>query len=398
MRAATAIAFLLLAGSGAGAELPPGTEIQVRLKSKVTSKQSKEGDRVEAVVSAPVLSGGEIVIPAGSKLEGRVKDAQRAKEPDQRAALSLEFGELEVGNGKKTKLETKLTAVDNARETVDESGRIVGILATETLTAKMDQGIEKLGKRASALADILQAAKEAFLKAAEVEIDYGPGVEMTLQLTKEVRVSGMKATMPEAIGREEELLELVNRQPLRTMAEKPPQPSDLTNLMFIGSREGLEKAFEEAGWQAAAKLNAQSGLETFRAIAENRGYKEAPVSTLLLDGKKPDLAFQRQNNTFAKRHHLRIWRRPGAFQGQEVWVAAATHDIGIEFSPESRTFIHKVENQIDRERAKVVNDLALTGQVKGLALVERPEAPRESQNATGDKLETDGSMAVLLFK
>jgi hypothetical protein len=37
-----------------------------------------------------------------------------------------------------------------------------------------------------------------------------------------------------------------------------------------------------------AKLNGVSKLETFRAMAENRGYQEAPVSVLLLDGQPPE--------------------------------------------------------------------------------------------------------------
>src|SRR5262249_28608446 len=102
-------------------------------------------------------------------------------------------------------------------------------------------------------------------------------------------------------------------------------------------------------------------------------------------------------NTFSQRHHLRIWRRPGSFHGQPVWVCAATHDTGIDFSAEDHTFIHKVDSQIDRERAKVMDDLLLTGEVRSFALVARPAVPRESANATGDKLLTDGKMAVILF-
>ena len=122
------------------------------------------------------------------------------------------------------------------------------------------------------------------------------------------------------------------------------------------------------------------------------------MSILLLEGQRPDLVFQKQHNTFAKRHHLRIWRRPVEFRGLPVWVCAATHDIGIEFSMENRTFIHKIDPEIDRERAKVVNDFLLTGMVKGLALVPRPAAPREGMNATGDQIRTDGAMAVLLVE
>ena len=194
------------------------------------------------------------------------------------------------------------------------------------------------------------------------------------------------------------LVDLVNHQPFQTRAQNPPKPSDMTNLMFICSEEQLRAAFVAAGWSEAASLSAQSKLETFRAIAESRGYKEAPVSILMLENQPPSLVFEKQNNTFAQRHHLRIWRRPGEFGGKGVWVCAATHDTGIDFSQKDRTFIHKIDPQIDRERAKVVNDLLLTGKVRSLALVDRPEVPRQSQNATGDQLLTDGQMAVLILE
>jgi len=46
----------------------------------------------------------------------------------------------------------------------------------------------------------------------------------------------------------------------------------------------------------------------------------------------------------------------------------------------------------------VVNDLVATGLVEGLALAERPNVPKKSANATGDALETDGQVAILLLK
>ena len=50
--------------------------------------------------------------------------------------------------------------------------------------------------------------------------------------------------------------------------------------MFVGAEDQLEKAFAEAGWSAATANNSVSKFETFKAIAESRGYKEAPVSVL----------------------------------------------------------------------------------------------------------------------
>jgi hypothetical protein len=78
-------------------------------------------------------------------------------------------------------------------------------------------------------------------------------------------------------------------------------------------------------------------------------------------------------------------------------VCSATHDTGISFSELNRTFIHKIDPQIDLERAKVVNDLLLTGLVRGLALVKRTGLPQDMFNATGDPLKSDGSMAVISF-
>ena len=171
-----------------------------------------------------------------------------------------------------------------------------------------------------------------------------------------------------------ELAALIDAIPSQTTAEKLAKCSDVTNLMYIGTREQVEAAFKAAGW-AAAELNAVSGLETMRAVAEQRDYKEAPMSTLLLEGRPPE-----------------------KFQGREVWVCAATHDTGIDFSPENRTFTHKIDSQIDHERAKVVFDLMFADKVQAVALVERPKVPTAGENATGDKIATDGKMAVLLLR
>jgi hypothetical protein len=187
-------------------------------------------------------------------------------------------------------------------------------------------------------------------------------------------------------------------QPFQTMAEKPPKNSDLTNLMLIGDREQIEQAFADAGWHAASSLNPVAKFETIEALAEDRGYSEAPVSVLLLENRPPDLVFEKLNNTFARRHHLRIWQRPGTWQGRPVWVVAATHDMGISFSPATRNFIHRIDSSIDVEREKVVNDMVFTGRVASLLLVDRSAIPKNAQNATGDNLVTDGKIAVLLLK
>ncbi len=389
----------LAAVAALGVEVPAGTELQLRLKSKVSSNTSKLKDPVEATVIAPVVVDGKFVIPAGAVVRGTVTEAKAAPSGAERALLGLSFTELDLG-AQKLKLNAQLASVDNARESVDDKGVIQGIVASETISGRLDSGIGKVAEKYSGFAGILEAAKNAMLKAPESDITYDAGVELSVKLAQPLKIDKPPAAEPklDAVADEEKLIALVTAQPFQTRAENPPKPSDITSLMYVGSEEQLRNAFQQAGWSLAAALSTESKIETVRAVAEMRGYKEAPVSVLILDGKPPDLVFEKQNNTFAKRHHLRVWRRPATFAGQPVWVCAATHDVGISFSEADRTFIHRIDPQIDRERAKVVNDLMLTGLVKSLALVDRPEVPQDGQNATGDKLITDGRMAVLILK
>lgn len=375
--------------------LPAGTELIVRLSTPVSSNTSKVDQVVEAVTITPVVEGSKVVLPTGVKVKGRITETKPAAKPDERAEVNVLFDDF---GGAKTK--AIVADVDNARESVDSTGKIIGILASETIAARIDQGIGKVAKRNAGFAGILEAAKGAVLTAQPSgEIKYEPGVEIKLRLSEPLKWAEAAGEPElEAIRDEAELLSVVNSQPFQTIAENPPKPSDITNLMFIGTEEELVKAFEAAGWSTAHAKNTESILETVRAIAEVRGYKEAPMSILLLDGKRSDFDFQKQNNTFAKRHHLRIWRRPATFLDKPVWVSSSTHDIGIEFSQENRTFIHAIDPQIDRERAKVVSDLLFTGKVQSLALVERATVPKKARNATGDAIETDGRMAVLVLK
>lgn len=400
MNARLPIALLFCATLAFSAEIPAGTEIQARLTTPVVVSTAKADQAVDAVVVAPVMIDGGIVLSPGTKLSGKIKDPVPSAPPDQRASVRLEFDRITAIGGQSAKLDAQVTAVDNARESVDDKGAISGIVASETLSARMDAGINKLSERYPSLGGFLNAIKTGVVQAANPDINFDRGTDFTLKLMKPLNWSdsgGGPGANVRAIQRADQLAGIVSREPFRTVALKPPDASDITNIMLLGTEDQVVEAFKEAGWTTAEARNERSTLETIRAIAEMRGYKEAPVSTLLLDGRPPDLVFQKQNDTFAQRHHIRIWQRPGTFNGRPIWVCAATHDTGITFSPESRTFTHAIDSNIDRERAKVVNDLLFTGTVRAIAIVDRPDIPANAFNATGDKLMTDGRMAVIEF-
>ncbi|HTT66239.1 MAG TPA: hypothetical protein VMG35_30520 [Bryobacteraceae bacterium] len=70
-------------------DVPAGTQMQVRLKTKIASNVSKPNDPVETIVIAPVTVSGVLAIPAGVALHGLVTAASPATDPSVRATLSL---------------------------------------------------------------------------------------------------------------------------------------------------------------------------------------------------------------------------------------------------------------------------------------------------------------------
>ena len=281
------------------------------------------------------------------------------------ATLRLNFDHIQDTHGQSKQISSVLTGVENAREQVDaSSGLITGIKVSGTYAGQIDQGLDKLGGRHSELAQLLGGVRDAFLKKVDASIDYKPGADVQLKLTKNLDWTPNPGTIPAPgpISPAPELETLVNSLPFRTVALKPPDPSDMTNLMFLGTAEQVTKHSEPpAGSQRMLSVRTPK-WKPRRAIIEDRGYSEAPMSILTLEGRPPDLALQKQNNTFAMRHHIRIWQRPQQFNGKTVWVAAATHDISITFSQTSKSFTHGIDPHIDAERAKVANDWFLRAQ------------------------------------
>jgi hypothetical protein len=367
-------AMMIAAFLAVGARIPAGTQLAARLTTPVSSKASKVNDLVQAVVVSPIA--------AGHILKGHIRAIKPAS-GNENAFIDVEFEGAH------------LIEVDNARESVDESGRIVGITASHSPAAQIDLGIEKINEHYGKVAEVLQTFKTLLVRDVDPEIEYGAGVEIRVELDRPLPVEPVQGGYGIAKPPDLILEDLVRRQPVRAQAERPALPSDWTNIVFIGTRDNIVKAFKAAGWSPAAEMNTASVLEAARAIIEARGYQETPVSKLRLDGLLPDMVFQKMNNTLAKRHHLRIWRTQEKWHGQEVWIGAATHDNGIAFAPDERTFFHTIEPDIDRERDKVADDLMFTGLAKRVAIVGRPGIPTESTNATGDRMVTDGQIAVL---
>jgi hypothetical protein len=80
-------------------EVLQGTEIHLTLLDSINSKDTREGDPFVAVVSAPVVVGSLIIIPAGTRVHGVVGTIQKAKSFSLfrgQAYMNMSFKTMEV--------------------------------------------------------------------------------------------------------------------------------------------------------------------------------------------------------------------------------------------------------------------------------------------------------------
>lgn len=373
-----------------GGLIARGTVLHVRLTSAVSSQTGRPGDEVTAVLIAPVPVAARRV-PAHTRVAGQIESVI-AHRIGHEARLRLNFDRLEFDGRPAIPMVTRVIDVDNARERVSADGDILGP------RTQADSGWGRLELLGLAVlvpeAFVADAAGSRIIEGVRVDVAYGPGVEFDLEMTSPLDLRGVDLPRePPLPVLPASLAAAVKAAPLRTGMGDPPRPADLINVVLVGSTDALTDAFLRAGWSTADARGARADLKAFLAIAGREGYKDGPVSNETLDGRRPDAVFEKQTNTFARRHHVRLWRH-GSWQGQTMWVAAGTHDVGVKFDAQARTFTHRVEPDIDRERDKIVNDLSFAG-VAPAAYLARPTVPRVLQNATQDEMVTDGRVAVI---
>ncbi len=382
--------------------VPAGTRLQIRLRQTLSSYGTKQDTPVQVEVIAPVQVNGRTLLPMRTVLSGRVRDVRKVGLGFSRetAMLDLEFNRLQVPGQPEQPLSGKVVRVDDAREQVDDAGRIRGIRATATFSSTLSGlAVGAAAFDPMALLFALSSSLSIF-RLPDSSIILPAGSELQFETTAPVTVAAeAPAQYPPLPGGAQDrgsLTELIRSLPFRTATEGDGAPSDLTSLLYLGSQDAVERAFLAAGWVRSDRLDGRSTYGVMRSIIENQGYRAAPMSVLLLNGKSPELTFAKTLNTFFSRHHLRIYGQSvTTADGTPVFTSTATYDSGVGFSKSAKTFIHLINENIDEERGKVVNDLLLTGCVDGVEYVDRPWVPLDAKNATGDSLRTDGRIAVL---
>src|SRR4051812_8247950 len=106
--------------------IPSGTRVPLALKQSVSTKNAREGDAVYAVTTFPVVINQQIVVPAGTYVQGRISSVKRAGHMKGRAEVLMHFSTLIYPSGYTVVLPGAVENVPGAEKTSmkDEEGTI----------------------------------------------------------------------------------------------------------------------------------------------------------------------------------------------------------------------------------------------------------------------------------
>jgi hypothetical protein len=173
-------------------------------------------------------------------------------------------------------------------------------------------------------------------------------------------------------------------------------PGDPVNLGLVGTEAEIVRAFHAIGWRPADSVTLKSAVEIGLSVLLDRPYTDAPVSNLIYDGRRQDLAFEREDGASAsRRHHVRLWKteQPGE-GGRPLWLGTASYDRDAGFSHDTLQITHHIAPDVDAERDLVIGELTMAGLLERSYDMAGRGPTQDGRNGGGDRYFTDGKATV----
>ncbi len=106
--------------------LPANEIIRVRMDDELSSGNARVGQRFTTTVVDPVYANGVEVVPAGSKIAGRVTQVQRAGRRSKAGSMSVEFVSLQIPSRATYTIDGALTETERGTINVDNESEVEG--------------------------------------------------------------------------------------------------------------------------------------------------------------------------------------------------------------------------------------------------------------------------------
>ncbi len=175
-------------------------------------------------------------------------------------------------------------------------------------------------------------------------------------------------------------------------------PGDPINVGLVGNQAEVIRGFAAAGWDTADAITLATSAEIGLAVLFDKPFPDAPVSTLLFEGRPQTLAFEKPvGQSPARRNHVRLWRMAEQKDGREYWLGAASLDIGAGLSHDTGQVTHHIGPDVDGERDLLVADLMKAELVERVYDIAGAGATQEGRNGGGDRYFTDGKARIVVL-
>ena len=165
-----------------GRELPAGSEVDVRLITRLDSDEAQVEDRVEATTMVDLYQGDLLLVPAGSLLTGYVSSVDRAGRTDRKGSLTVMFTRLTV-NGRENEVRAYVT---QALESEGLKGEVERVGAGAGVGAIIG-GI--LGGVKGAITGILIGAGGVLVATEGKDVELEPGTVLRVRFDTPVRLA-----------------------------------------------------------------------------------------------------------------------------------------------------------------------------------------------------------------
>ena len=175
---------------------------------------------------------------------------------------------------------------------------------------------------------------------------------------------------------------------------------DPVNLGVDGSGAQLDHVMTTAGWHRADEITAASTWRIIASTLTRRSYATAPVSPLMLFGRRHDVAYQQEVEGNPKqRHHVRFWHSPPGWLlpggAHADWLGAATYDTYVGLSLFTLQVTHRIDQNTDVERDHVVTTAQSADVDVHVRLLRDFTTGYHSRNGGGDRFVTDGDLPII---
>jgi hypothetical protein len=346
--------------------LEHSTPVKLQFTQTISSAHVRKGDHLNFVVVSEVAVGGFTLISAGTLAAGSVIGVRKKRPLGIGGNMTVKLDSVELTNG----------------EYVDLVGR---------REFKGNPHTIRMGVAMAITGAIYLPAAPLFLILSGRDRTVLKGTEVTAYMESDSWLA--TSDLPVTRTTRSELADMVQLLPPRSLNGEGRE-GDMLNLIFAAKEDDLQEAFARAGW---LKVEKSKPRIIWHLLWQRKRYTKLPMARLYVFGRAPDFSYALPDpkSIVARRHHLRIWKTGGSEDGIPLWVAAATHDVGIQLVKRRFRLLHRIDPNVDAERDFIAANLAMTQQLISQTYMKCADPVFRAETATGQRYYSDSRLLLL---